>query len=636
MENYCDNFFIGFGRGFIFAIINFEMIIPGVGPAYAKRLEKLEIKTVNDLLYHLPFRYEDYSLISKIKNLQAGETVTVRGKVLEIKNQYTRGSFILQRALVEDETGVLEVLWFNQRFLTKTIYKNDQISLSGKIEKNGKRLVLKSPVYELESQIHTGRLVPIYPETAGLTSKWLRTKIFNLLDNSVPEALKKVHFPKSLEEAEEARLQLAFDELLASQLEAIKRKKERENKTVGNKFKIVEIREKLKIFVDNLPFKLTGGQKKVIDAIYKDLAKDTPMNRLLQGDVGSGKTVVAALAMLAANLNGYQAVLMAPTEILANQHFETLKLLNLNVGIATGSQKENLDSKIIVGTHALLNLKPASPAGELLNIGLVVIDEQHRFGVEQQTKLKEKGINPHILTMTATPIPRALALTLYGDLDISLLEEMPVGRLPVKTWVVPEPKRQAAYDWIRKQQTQTFIICPFIEESETLFTVKSAKKEFENLAKNIFPDLKLGLIHGKLKPQEKDEILEKFKNKKLDILVATPVVEVGIDIPNATIMVIEAAERFGLAQLHQLRGRVGRSDKQSYCLLFAEKGLERLKSLEKINNGLALAEIDLRFRGPGERFGQAQHGHWALKIATFADFEKLFPLLQKRLAESKI
>ncbi len=621
MENYCDCFFIGIGCGFVFAVVNFEM---------RARLEKLGIKTENDLLYHLPFRYEDYSLISKIKNLQEGETVTVRGKVLEIKNQYTRSAFVLQRALLEDDTGVLEVLWFNQRFLTRIIHKDDQISLAGKIEKNGKKLVLKSPVYELGSQIHTGRFVPIYPETAGITSKWMRTKIFNLLlNNSVPEVLKRIHFPKSLEEAEEARLELAFEELFASQLEAVKRKKAREAKTVGNKFKIVEIREKLKIFVDNLSFKLTGGQKKVIDEIYKDLAKDTPMNRLLQGDVGSGKTVVAALAMLAANLNGYQAVLMAPTEILANQHFETLKLLKLKVGIATGFKKENLNSKIIVGTHALLNLK-------FLNLGLIVIDEQHRFGVEQQEKLKEKGINPHILTMTATPIPRAMALTLYGDLDISLLEEMPVGRLPVKTWVVPESKRQKAYDWIKKQQAQAFIICPFIEESETLQTIKSAKKEFTNLSKNVFPDLKLGLIHGKLKPQEKDKVLEEFKNKKLDILVATPVVEVGIDIPNATIMVIEGAERFGLAQLHQLRGRVGRSDQQSYCLLFAEKGLERLKSLEKINNGLQLAEIDLRFRGPGERFGAAQHGHWALKIATFEDFEKLFPLLQKRLAESKI
>lgn len=620
MESDRDYFFISFGRGFIFAIINFEM---------RAGLEKLGIKTERDLLYHLPFRYEDYSLLSKIKNLQEGETVTVRGKVLEIKNQYTRSAFVLQRALIEDDSGILEVLWFNQRFLTRVIHQGDQISLAGKIKKNGKKLLLKSPVYEINSQIHTGRVVPIYPETAGITSKWLRTKIFNLLDNSVPEALKKVHFPKSLEEAEEARLQLAFDELFASQLEALKRKKERESKTVGNKFKIVEIREKLKMFVDNLSFNLTGGQKKVIAEIYKDLAKDVPMNRLLQGDVGSGKTVVAALALLAANLNGYQAVLMAPTEILANQHYETLKFLKLNVGLATGSKKENLNSKIIVGTHALLNLK-------LANLGLVVIDEQHRFGVEQQTKLKEKGLNPHILTMTATPIPRAMALTLYGDLDISLLEEMPVGRLPVKTWAVPENKRAAAYQWIRDQKTQTFIICPFIEESETLFTVKSARKEFENLSKNIFPDLKLGLIHGKLKSQEKDKVLEEFKNKKLDILVATPVVEVGIDIPNATIMVVEGAERFGLAQLHQLRGRVGRSDRQSYCLLFAEKGLERLKSLEKINNGLQLAEIDLRFRGPGERFGQAQHGHWALKIATFADFEKLFPLLQKRLAESKI
>jgi ATP-dependent DNA helicase RecG len=371
------------------------------------------------------------------------------------------------------------------------------------------------------------------------------------------------------------------------------------------------------------------------------------MNRLLEGDVGSGKTVVSAIAMFLSHLNGFQSVLMAPTEILAQQHYRTISQLlepsKIRVGFATGSQKTKIkDCDVLVGTHAVLQKGISFD-----KLGLVVIDEQQRFGVEQRALIRSKGKNPHLLTMTATPIPRTIALTLYGDLDLSILDEMPHGRKQIKTWLVPSKKRESAYAWIEKQikntKSQVFIVCPFIEESETMQTVRAASKEFENLQKNIFKKLRLGLLHGKMKAKEKDAVLGKFRNGEIDILVATPVVEVGIDIPNATIIVIEASERFGLSQLHQLRGRVGRGDKQSYCLLFTESKnpmtLERLKAMEKHNVGAELAELDLRLRGPGEIYGTMQHGRKMLKIASFSDFhliqkvrkeaEKIFPDLKK-------
>jgi len=633
---------------------------------YSRRLAKLGIFTFADFLYHIPNRYDDYSLISDIGKVQVGETVTIQGKVLEIKNRYTRRFKTLQKAKVEDATGIIDILWFNQPFLAKSINAGDLISLSGKVEQNLGKPIIKSPDYEiLESEnsdtIHTGRLVPVYPQTYGVSSKWLRRQIKKLLDenkNKLEEympiqilksedfldlktAIEQVHFPKNLENAVNAKKRLAFDELFLLQLSNLEKRKEWKEELSGRAFETQKFDKEIKNFYKSLPFELTNAQKRAIREIIADLSKDKPMNRLLEGDVGSGKTVVAAVAMYCAFLNGYQSVFMAPTEILANQHFETIKSLLTPFGVAvelhTGSKKlkiENLKLKIIIGTHALLHKKDID--GE--NLGLVIIDEQQRFGVEQRSIIRNKGKNPHFLTMTATPIPRTVALTLYGDLDLSVLDEMPLGRKLVKTWLVPPQKREGAYEWIEKEiklkKTQAFIVCPFIEESESMQTVKAATVEFEKLKKHIFSSLKLGLLHGRMPAHKgrglasggksKDEVLDKFRAGKIDILVATPVVEVGIDIPNATIILIEAAERFGLAQLHQLRGRVGRTDTQSYCLLFteskSEKTIERLKSLETIYIGAELAEMDLKLRGAGDIYGTLQHGEVSLKVASFSDF----------------
>lgn len=624
---------------------------------YAGRLEKLGITTYYDFLLHLPSRYEDYSIVSKIAEIQSGETVTIQGQVLEMKTNYMRGMRIktMQKALVTDGSGTLELTWFNQPYLTRVILPNATISASGRVDRFGrsKNFSMQSPEYEIIYEngqgIHTGRLIPVYPETQGVSSKWLRRQVFNLLKEhanelteympeeiirknklmSYAEALQEIHFPKKLDAADKARERLAFDELFLMQLAAIKRRSQWQDKQKGIPFEIKKFEKQITASIDSLPFKLTGAQETALEKIKQDLQKQTPMNRLLQGDVGSGKTVVAAVAMYSAFLNGYQSVLMAPTEILATQHYKTvsqfLEPLGVTVDLVTGSKKRvttGTNFSILIGTHAVLSEKI-----KFEKLGLVIIDEQQRFGVEQRSTIRQKGKNPHLLTMTATPIPRTVALTMYGDLDLSYLNEMPHGRKKIITWLVPREKRTGAYDWIRKQieetKSQAFIICPFIEPSESMQTVKAVKEEYERLRKEIYPDLKLALLHGKQKAKEKDEMLQQFKNGEFDILVATPVVEVGIDIPNATIIMIEAAERFGLAQLHQLRGRVGRGDKQSYCLLFTSnlnsETSTRLKAMETSHSGAELAELDLRLRGPGNLYGTAQHGIPKLKAANFSD-----------------
>lgn len=620
---------------------------------YAKRLEKLDILTLKDFLYHLPSRYEDYSHIVKIADAKQGDLVTIQGTITNITNSYTRSRKQIQRATITDDTGTLSVLWFNQPYITKTIKFNDHVSLSGRIELDSGIPSMVSPDFEIISTngktIHTGRLVPIYPETAGVSSKWLRRQVDKILSTSYElneflpretlerldlktfdQAIHDIHFPESLEKAEIARKRLQFDEVFLLYLANRQRKREWQEKVVGNTFAIEKYQKNIDIFWEKLPFEPTKAQLTAIHEIMTDLTSDHAMNRLLQGDVGSGKTVVAAIVMYLAFLNGFQSVLMAPTEILAQQHYQTihklLEPLGVHIALATGSKKIQLDSfNILIGTHAVLSEKI-----QYEKLGFVVIDEQHRFGVEQRSIIRSKGVNPHVLTMTATPIPRTVALTLYGDLDLSVLDEMPKGRQEIKTWLVPSVKREAGYVWIGEQirkGDQAFIVCPFIEESESLTTIKAATTEYERLQKNVFPKLTLGLLHGKMRVKEKDAVLTNFRNKKIDMLVATPVVEVGIDIPNATIILIEAAERFGLSQLHQLRGRVGRGDKQSFCLLFTESNslqiLERLKSLEKIHNGAELAELDLKLRGAGELYGTLQHGRKWLKIASFSDTKLL-------------
>ena len=628
-----------------------------VGPTFAKRLAKLEIRTVEDLIYHVPHRYLDVSMVSQIGQVQAGETVTVTGQVVAAKNIFTKRGKRIQEVTIRDGTGQLTAVWFNQPYLVTTFKKAGKISLAGTVDRFGAKLSMTTPEYEIITRnkkqetrnklgsIHTGRLVPIYPETYGVSSKWLRSRIAPILIDAnvliadwlpepirtrekllpLPQALISIHFPDNETAIDTARKRLAFDELFLLQLASQKRKWLWQKVKLSHPLAVDQ--EKVSQLIAALPFNLTLAQNRVVKEILSDLGRSLPMNRLLQGDVGSGKTVVAAIAMYVAYLNNLKSALLAPTEILALQHAQTLNTIlepkGLTLSTQTGSRKDKLENaNIFIGTHALLYRDIPK------ELGLLVVDEQHRFGVEQRAKLLKASKTPHLLTMTATPIPRTIALTIYGELDLSLVDEMPSGRKAVKTWVVPQLKRLRGYDWIRKQiqedKVQVFIVCPLIEESESegLTQVKAAEAEFKRLSKEVFPDLRLGLLHGRMRSKEKTAVISEFLQKKLDILVSTPVIEVGIDIPNATIMVIEGAERFGLAQLHQLRGRVGRAEKQSYCLLFTSKNggaTQRLKAMEKTQSGFTLAELDLKLRGPGELYGLRQHGYLRLKVANFSD-----------------
>lgn len=633
--------------------------VPFVGDYYAKLLEKLNIKTVGQLLHHYPFRYDDYTKKSAIIHITLGETVTVTGVAENVDTIYTRNKKIFTKVKLRDESGMVDIIWFNQPYLGKSIKKGLPLSISGKVDQFSGKLAFISPEYEVIKSpdkpraIHTGRLVPIYPETGRISSKWLRSRINEVLLSSdefedhlpasvkeendlldINKALRQIHFPDKFSEILAARQRLSFDEIFEISLKGLLKRRAIKSKKPAVSIALSKTSPHLDALINNLPFKLTPSQKEVINEILKDLSKPFPMNRLLQGEVGSGKTIVAILAALSVVKSGMSVVVMAPTETLAIQHYSTFKdmlePLNVTVSLITGSNKKtDFNSNVIIGTHAIIHSHSF-----LKNGGLVIVDEQHKFGVAQRTKiielLSDNELSPHLLTMTATPIPRTLSLTYLGDLDISVLRESPLGRKEVKTWYVPESKRSSAYDWVKNQinlfRTQAFIICPLIEESETesLKSVKSAKVEYEKI-KSIFSEYTVGLLHGKLKPHEKQNILNDFRENKIQIMVTTPVVEVGIDIPNLAIIIIEGAGRFGLASLHQLRGRVGRSDKESYCLLFSETtsfdAIKRLKNLEKIHSGLKLAQLDLERRGPGEMFGLLQSGLTKLKIADLSDFQ---------------
>ncbi len=627
-----------------------------VGPSYQRKLSRLEIHTIGDLLHHIPRRYLDYRNTTPIFQANNGEVVTIKGEVVSFKNQYTKSAKKIQIAEVADNTGKITIVWFNQPYLTNVIHQGDEISVAGKVGWFGKTKALVSPEFEIKKgnkeNVHTGRLLPLYPETSGITSKWIRARMLDAFNKTknikdfLPErvltdynlaelktAFKMVHFPENIDETTAGRDRLAFNELLKLQMGSLYRKKAWESNNVYKKISLHS--NKVQYLINSLPFKLTSSQEKSVNEILNDMQKNIPMNRLLEGDVGSGKTVVAAIAAYAVYLSGYKTVFMAPTQLLADQHFQTLKNtfknLDINLKLQTSSKvlADEGEIDIYVGTHALLHQRD-----DFENVALVVIDEQHRFGVEQRDKLikktNSKSNAPHVLTMTATPIPRTVALTAYGDQDLSILDTLPKGRKKITTWIVPPSKRDGAYDWINQQitkdQVQVFVVCPLIEDSDSdlMQEVKSAKSEYNRL-KKIFPDKKIGLLHGKLKPTQKDKVINDFKNKKTDILVTTSVIEVGIDIPNATIMLIETADRFGLAQLHQLRGRVGRGNKKSYCLLFSEnkskKSLTRLEALQKTMSGFELAELDLQIRGPGEIFGSRQSGFPELKIAQWNDVD---------------
>ena len=631
-----------------------------VGAATAKKLKKLGVATVRDLLFYFPFRYDDFTHLTSIDKLQPGMSANVVGQIELIQNKRSwKKRMNITEALISDGTETLKVIWFNQPFIARNLRVGDKVSLAGKVDDDYGGLVMMSPVYEkigFGQPIHTQGLVPNYHLTANLTHKQIRfliKQIINLAGRvmdwlpfevkksvrliNLAEAVREIHFPKNNLDIKKARERLAFDELFLIQLES---QLVRKNLSLS-RARAIEFNEAAtKKFVDSLPFKLTDAQRKAAWEILQDIKKDRPMSRLLEGEVGSGKTLVAVIAILNAVLNKKQAVLMVPTEILAKQHFETIsKLLaglDIKIGLVTRTNKLISNGKklkatdivaeadIIIGTHALIQEDI-----KFKNLALAVVDEQHRFGVEQRKTLVAKSggeLTPHFLSMTATPIPRSLALALYGDLGLSVLDELPKNRKKIITAVVPEKKRAAAYEFIRKQireGRQVFVICPLIDLSDKL-GVKSVEEEYQKLKKIIFPDLNIGKLHGRLKPKAKEEVMKEFLEKKIQILVSTSVVEVGVDVPNASVMMIEGADRFGLAQLHQFRGRVGRSIHQSYCFLFTdsdtEKTLKRLAAVVKCNNGFELAKMDLKFRGPGEVYGIEQKGFPELKMASLFDY----------------
>ena len=626
--------------------------LKGVGPKRAKIFQKLGVKTIEDLLYYFPKRYEDRTAFISIDKLKEGLAQTIKARILGCKEytSFKRKGFSITQALVSDDSGSIICVWFNQPYLKQYLKTGQTFIFFGKIERYGNKLQMSSPEFELisaeagDDALNVNRLVPIYSLPERMTQRYFRQLVKSGLDEYLPQikdflsfdtrsrnnllnlakSLFNIHFPNNLEIQKQAIQRLSFDEFFIFQLPLALRKMRRKNK-LG----IAHTVEGALVdnFITSLPFKLTPAQEKVVLEIKADMSKKEPMQRLLQGDVGSGKTVVAVIAALFAIQGGYQVAFMVPTEILAKQHYEKIKSQVKSGLLTSGANKKEKEKiyqgiregriNLIIGTHALLE-----ESVEFKNLGLVIIDEQHKFGVGQRALLPKKGPNPDILIMTATPIPRTLAITLYGDLDISVIDQMPAGRLAIKTLAFNQEAQMEAYSVAREQLKlgrQVYIIYPVIEESYAL-DMAGAKKMYSRLKINEFKDFRLGLIHGKLEEKAQDEIMQAFKLQELDVLVATTVLEVGIDIANATCMIVEHAERFGLAQLHQLRGRVGRGAYESFCVLLQNaetpEAKRRIQAMIRYNDGFRISEEDLKIRGPGEFFGLRQHGLTELKIAN--------------------
>jgi len=622
--------------------------VKGVGPARARLLSKLDITTVEDMLYNLPRRYEDRSNFTTISKVQIGQAYTIEGKVLTFGLKQTRRGASIFQVAVGDDTGIIYAMWFNQPFLKKYFKVGQKIILYGKVDKYD-CLVINQPEYEIigeeegedKDSAHIGRITPIYSLTKDISQRFIRAltksvveKYIRSLTDTLPTkirarnklvdirfALSNIHFPSSDENLKRAYQRIVFDEFFTLQCAvAFKRRHAKIEEGLSHSLE----GELLSSFKKQIPFELTKGQARAITQIETDMKNPKPMNRLLEGDVGSGKTIVALHALVLTVQNGFQGAIMVPTEILAEQHYLNLSNLLVNLDITVGllinsipkdskektrEQIKNGEVDVVVGTHALIQ-----EGVEFKNLGLCVIDEQHKFGVAQRDILRKKGLNPDVLIMTATPIPRTLALTVYGDLDISVIRELPPGRKPISTYLVEDEARTNVYNFVREQVQsgrQVYVVCPRIQSFDSS-EVLAATETYEKLKDEIFSDLKVGLVHGKMHPKEKDEAMKRFKKGNIDILVSTVVIEVGIDVSNASVMIIENAERFGLAQLHQLRGRIGRGKYNSYCILLSEPTTEdakkRLNALKETVDGFAIAEEDLEIRGPGEFFGVRQHG----------------------------
>ncbi|HJP96221.1 MAG TPA: ATP-dependent DNA helicase RecG [Candidatus Saccharimonadales bacterium] len=626
----------------------------GVGPELAKKLAGVGVHTIGDLVEYFPRRYEDYSQVTPIASLTPG-TVTIRATIDQVKGRYVRRGMHITEASAHDESGSVRLVWFNQPYRANAIKPDQPYFISGNFELSRSRLAIMNPSAELVSSfpINTARIIPVYRETKGLTSVQIR-KIMRELQpliaaqpETLPdwliadqkvishaEALMAIHFPATNKQLEQARERLGFEEVLALTLASVLNKRE----LLRDTSVAIPFSQKLaQKFTQHLPFTLTDAQRRVVWHIYQDMAQTQPMNRLVEGDVGSGKTVVAAMAAVMAMAEGFQVALMAPTELLARQHAETIYALLTPLGmqnevallvggLKTAEKQQIYDRiadgavKFIVGTHAVIQEKV-----DMHNLGLVIVDEQHRFGVEQRKKLMAKaGHMPHLLSLTATPIPRSLALTLYGELDVSIIDTKPAGRQPIITEICSPNSRKQLYEKINQELDagrQMFVVCPLITDS-TSIQANSAESVYESFTTRDFKNRKVGLLHGKMKPDEKNAIMQQFASGKLDILVSTTVIEVGVDVPNASIMLIEAADRFGLAQIHQLRGRVGRGQHQGYCYLMMSDSSappQRLRALERSSDGFKLAELDLELRGPGAIYGTMQHGALDLRIAKLTD-----------------